>query len=166
MKYTFTFPNGYEVEIFRTEDVLKSIDDNIIDKDIALEVISQCEQDCAKLIENGEWAALPFLGNFRRRQCKDILNSKENKELIETAKETLFNDKFLMFRKDLAKDASIRVKNTRFMRYEISKLVTKNKSTYKRMVRRKGEHYTNLILYSLLFVKDFIIVKTDYYGCY
>ena len=33
-----TFPNGYDVRVVRKQDILDCIDDNIIDKDIALEL--------------------------------------------------------------------------------------------------------------------------------
>lgn len=60
-KNTRKFPRGYDVTIVRKEDVLEAIDDNIIDKEIALDLIKQLELDASNFIKEGRWTSLPLL---------------------------------------------------------------------------------------------------------
>lgn len=150
----FTFPNGYEVDIVKKKDVLETIDNNIIDKDLALAIITNCEQNCARFIENGIWAGLPFMGNFRIREAKKIIDSKENQELLESAKNNLSQEDYILFRKDLVRDAAIRVKNTKFLRYEASKMVTKNKRIYKNLITYRNSAFANVLMFTFKYFKE------------
>ena len=85
------FPNGYDVRVVRKQDILDCIDENIIDKEIALELITQCEIDACQYINEGKWTGLPYIGSVRLNDGGKIL--RENKELLNEAKEKLDDDK-------------------------------------------------------------------------
>ena len=74
------FPNGYDVRVVRKQDILDCIDENIIDKEIALELITQCEIDACQYINEGKWTGLPYIGSVRLNDGGKIL--RENKELL------------------------------------------------------------------------------------
>jgi len=157
----FTFPNGYDVDIARKKDVLDAIENNIIDKDIALAIITNCEQNCARFIQEGKWAGIPFMGNFRPRETKIALNSKENKELLDTAKTNMSNEEYLLFRKDLIRDNAIIVKNTRLLHYQASKVSIKNKKLYNAIAAAKGSAYATIIMYS--FKDPYLVSESKLY---
>lgn len=72
-KDTRKFPRGYDVTIVRKEDVLEAIDDNIIDKEVALDLIKQLELDASNFIKEGRWTSLPFIGTIRYNENKKPL---------------------------------------------------------------------------------------------
>ena len=111
-----TFPNGYDVRVVRKQDILDCIDDNIIDKDIALELVSQCEIDAAKYLSDGKWTGLPYLGNVKIREGRTILEN--NKELREDAKNILDEEKYVLFRKRLVIENKEKLKHNRYVNYE------------------------------------------------
>lgn len=143
----FKFPKGYEVKIVRKQDVIDCIDANIIDKDIALEIITQLEVDALMFVEKGVWTGLPYLGSIRVPEGKKLERSKENQELLAAAKETKSKEDFIMFRRQLRKDNAIKVEYRRLYRYELSKAVKRNTKLYKKLCKTKGELFANLTLY-------------------
>ena len=115
MADTFKFPNGgYGVIVVRKEDILSSIEGNILDKEIALDIIKQLETDAANLLSEGKWVGIPFMGNIRIPVERQILDSEENRELLKEAKELLPTEDFVMFRKKLAGKAYEEAKQERF----------------------------------------------------
>ena len=53
MADTFKFPNGgYDVTVLKRQDILDCIDANIIDKEVALAIVDQCELDAAEFTDN------------------------------------------------------------------------------------------------------------------
>ena len=83
MADTFKFPNGgYDVTICRKKDILECIDENIIDKDVALAIVEHCEYTAADYIKEGVWAGIPFIGNIRISKTKQLLKSDEQQAHI------------------------------------------------------------------------------------
>lgn len=66
MADVFRFPNdGYDVTIVKKQDILDCIDENIIDKEVALSIVEHCEKTAAEFISSGRWTGIPFIGNIR-----------------------------------------------------------------------------------------------------
>ena len=151
---TFKFPNGYEVKIVRKQDIIDCIDNNIIDKDVALEIITQLEADAISFIEKGVWTGLPYLGSIRIPEGKQLEQSEENQALLAAAKETKTKEEFIIFRRQLRKDNAIKIEYRRLYRYELSKAVKRNTKLYKRLCKKHGDLYANLILYLATQLKD------------
>lgn len=147
MSETFKFPNGYDVNICRKKDILDCIDDNILDKDVALAIVSHCEFSAAKYIKDGIWAGIPFIGNIRRSACRARTASKSQQDILTAARETLDSDQYLLFKRDFYKDNAKRVAENRYYRYITSMAVTKNRKLYKHLCKTKGEVYARLFLY-------------------
>lgn len=147
---THKFPNGgYEVKVFKKTDILDCINDNIIDKDIALAIVEQCEIDAANFLKEGRWTGIPFIGNIRIPKLKQIQESPEQQAIIQEAKATLDADKYVLFRQQLGKETSRRIKVERYYRYLTSIAVSHNRRIYKKLCEEKGECFARVYLYSI-----------------
>lgn len=158
MNDTIKMPGGgYDVKVIRKEEILKCIDSNILDKEIMLAFINQFEVDASNFLSQGRWTSLPYIGTLRKNQYKEALNSKENKELIETAKESLDRDKYIIFRKNLRDDTAKAIKRERLYKYTLSQVVKKNKEFYNYLDKHKGEKFARVICYTM-----FELTSVDY----
>lgn len=142
------FPNGgYEVTVCRKSDILDCIEKNITDRDVALAVIEHCEFTAAEYIKQGRWTGLPYMGSIRKRPIRAELNKEENKTLLADAKETLDEDKFIIFRKALNAESARKVKAERYYKYMTSIAVRANREIYDKLCKTKGEVYARLYLF-------------------
>lgn len=149
MSDTYKFPNnGYDVIVCKKQDILDCIDSNIIDKEIALEIVTQCELDAANFIREGRWAGIPFIGNIRIPKSKLMEKDPAQQALIEEAKEQLDPKQYILFRKQLNVDNSERIKQERYYKYIVSIAVNKNRKLYKELCRTKGEVYARIFLFA------------------
>lgn len=143
-------PNGgYDVKVVRKEDIIRCIDDNILDKDIMLEFINQFEVDAINFLGQGRWTSLPYIGTLRRNQFKEIVNSDEIRELDEAARETLDKSKYILFRKNLKDDIAKAIKRERIYKYTLSQVVKKNKEFYNYLLSTRGEYIARIICFSM-----------------
>lgn len=150
MADVFQFPRGgYEVEVLRKEDILNTIEDCIIDKEIALDIIKKCEQDAIDFLKKGEWVSIPFIGSIKIPDTVKLMSDNKTKELLESAEEELDKQKYILFRRSLANDVGKRVKINRYQNYMTSKFVTNNKQLYKKLVKDFGEHIAKFLCYTL-----------------
>jgi len=160
MADVFKFPNnGYDVKVLRKEDVLASIDRNIVDKEVALAIVKRCEIDAANFLREGRWAGIPFIGNIRIPQTVKMLTSDESKAILEEAKDTLDETRYLLFRKNYANDIGKQVKMERYYRYVVSKFVGKASKFFRRMADRDGELHARIVCYTLC---DVILDNASY----
>jgi hypothetical protein len=150
MADTFRFPNkGYEVKVLRKEDVLDSINKNIIDKEVALAIVKRCEIDAANFIKEGRWAGIPFIGNIRIPPAVQQLMSSEHQALVKEAEETLDAKKYVLFRHNLANDIGKQIKTERYYKYMVSKFVGKNQKFFKTIAKQHGDLYARFLCYTL-----------------
>ena len=133
-KNTRKFPRGYDVTIVRKEDVLEAIDDNIIDKEIALDLIKQ-----------GRWTSLPFIGTIRYNENKKAII--DNIDVVRQAEKTMSKQEYVMFRKKLVIDNLIENKYLRHYNYLVSMSITDNRKLYNYYVENYGESYARLMMY-------------------
>lgn len=151
-------PEGYQVTVLRKQDVLKCIDDNIIDKEIALEIVRRCEIDAANFIKDGRWAGIPFLGNLRIPKIVQTFLSEDTQQLMSEAKENLDEHKYLLFRRQFATDAVKREDRERFYKYELSKFVGKNLKFFRKLATKHGEKLARVKCFTL---RNMTIVTED-----
>lgn len=143
------FPNGgFDIVVLKKQDVLDSIDDNIIDKEIAFAIIEQCELQAAEYISQGRWTGLPYIGNVRVPKFKQFEQDAVQQALIQEAKDNLSTEDYIMFRKKLTVDNMVRAKNQRYFNYIVSCAVGKNRDLYKFLVKTKGESYAKIFLFA------------------
>lgn len=148
MAETYKFPGGYDVQVLKKNDIINCINENIIDKEIALAIVEQCEVDAANFLKEGRWTGIPFIGNIRIPKNKQLEQSPEQQALIEEAKATLDSNKYVIFRSQLSKENNKRVKQERYYKYIVSMAITKNRRLYKKLCSEKGEVYARLYLYA------------------
>ena len=149
MPDTFKFPNGYDVTVVRKQDIIDCLDANIVDKEVVLAVISQCELDASNFIESGRWTGIPFIGNIRIPKVRQKHQTPEVQELIDHAKNTLDKDKYIVFRHQLNADLQREEKEKRFYRYIVSHFVNNNRKYYNALVKIHGEDRAQFICWTL-----------------
>ena len=149
MADTYKFPGGgYDVTVFKKQDVLDCIDKNILDKDVALAFIEQLEVDAANFLKEGRWTGIPFIGNIRIPKLRQLEESPEQQALIAEAKENLDADKYILFRTQLGKENSKHIKQERYYRYITSIAISHNRRLYKKLCEEKGEYFARIYLYA------------------
>ena len=142
-------PEGYQVTVLRKADVLKCIDDNIIDKEIALDIVRRCEIDATNFLKEGRWAGIPFLGNIRIPKIVQNFMSEATQQLMSDAKETLDSEKYLLFRRQYATDAVKQEKYERYYKYELSKFIGKNLQLFRKVSAKRGDKFARMLCFTL-----------------
>ena len=155
MADVFKYPNGgYDVVVCRKQDILDCIDDTIVDKDVALAVIEQCEFAAAGYIKENRWTGIPFIGNIRVPKNTQLINTPEQQSLIKDAREVLDKESYILFRRQLNTENTKHIKFERYYKYITSIYVNKNKALYRKLCKTKGEVYARLYCYSLAHIVD------------
>lgn len=150
MPNTFKFPpNGYEVTVLRKQDVLDCIEENIIDKEIALDIVRRCEIDATNFLKEGRWAGIPFIGNIRIPKQVQRFMSEDMQKTMRDARENLDKDKYLLFRKQVVDDTFRQIKEDRYYKYEVSKFVGKNLHIFKYLTVKHGDAMARFICFTL-----------------
>lgn len=143
------FPKGFNVTLVDKKDILQTIDANIVDKEVIKEIIDNLEADATNFIKEDVWASIPFLGSIRGSQLRKVLNQDDVKDLMTEARDNLDEEKYLLFRRNLTKDISKRIRNTRFYRYTTSININLHKSYYRRIKRIYGASMARFIIFSV-----------------
>lgn len=144
MEDSYKFPGGYDVKVIRKQDIIECINTNIVDKEVALAIIQQCETDAATFLRQGRWIGIPFIGSIRANQVRKLEKSAEQQELIDIAFHTATPEQYVIFRKTLAHDNERRIKAQRYYNYVLASAVSKNRSLFKKMCKDKGEAFTRI----------------------
>jgi hypothetical protein len=158
MADTYKFPKGYDVTVVKKKDIIDCIDENIVDKEVAMAIIDQCELDVANFIRQGRWTGIPFMGSIRIPEDRKLLHSKEQQELISEAYDTLDTEKYILFRKQLSAENAKKVKSQRYFNYITSIQANKHRKEYKKLCNEKGEHYAKL---KMFFSANIVAVENE-----
>lgn len=142
-------PDGYQVTVLRKQDVLKCIDENIIDKEIALEIVRRCEIDATNFLIDGRWAGIPFLGNIRIPKIVQAFISDDTQKLMAEAKENLDANKYLLFRREFATRALRNEDSERFYKYELSKFIGKHLRLFRKFSAKHGDALARVKCFTL-----------------
>jgi hypothetical protein len=146
MKQTIKFPSGYDVVVVDKNDVLRTLNASVTDKEVLLEIISQIEIQSDKLCREGRWTGIPYLGNLRVPAITK--HRKDMAELYRTAYKTLPKSEYLAFVRKSTADKSERIKNERLFKYQVSLSIKRNPKLYKELCKDKGTKYANFYFYS------------------
>ena len=144
MEETCKFPGGFDVKVVRKQDIVNCINSNIIDKEVALAIVQQCELDAANFLSQGRWTGIPFMGNLRVSKVAQLQKSKEQQELIQIAKDTVSKEEYVLFRRNLAYDNEKRVKAQKYYNYVLSMAVSRNRTLFKKLCKEKGVSYARI----------------------
>lgn len=146
----FTFPGGYEVNIVRKQDILDCIEDSIFDKEVAVEIINQLSIDIQRIVEEGGWAGVPFVGSFYVKQGTVIEQGEENQAILNAAKEQMQGAEFVAFRRQLRANNAKHIAEEKLYRYNLSHVVKKNSKAFKHLCKRKSSLAARLITFGTL----------------
>ena len=169
MQDTYKFPGGKDVKVVRKEDIINTIKTNIVDTEVALAIVRQCEVDAVNFMKKGRLTGIPFMGTIKVPDTVKMSQTKEQKDLILAAMETTTNEQFVMFRRNLAYDNKIKIKARKYYNYVLSLSVAKNRNQFKKMCKEKGEAYARIhffLLYSVTSVNNEYIPVEDENGNY
>ena len=164
MQDTYKFPGGKDVKVVRKEDIINTIKTNIVDTDVALAIVRQCEVDAVNFMKKGRLTGIPFMGTIKVPDTIRMSQTKEQKDLILAAMETTTNEQFVMFRRNLAYDNKIKIKARKYYNYVLSLSVAKNRNQFKKMCKERGEAYARIhffLLYSVTSVNNEYIPVED-----
>lgn len=148
MKEQYKFPNGYEFTVVNKEDIINTIEDNIVDKELMFDLITEMENTALSFIEAGHWTGIPFLGNVRVSPYTKELRHKETKELLTAAKRTLPKEEFYVFNRNVGKEIIHKQNINRRYRYEVSKIISKHRKEYIRLAKVTGDNYGRFYMYT------------------
>lgn len=169
MQDTYKFPGGKDVKVVRKEDIINTIKTNIVDTEVALAIVRQCEVDAVNFMKKGRLTGIPFMGTIKVPDTVRMSQTKEQKDLILAAMETNTNEQFVMFRRNLAYDNKIKIKARKYYNYVLSLSVAKNRNQFKKMCKERGEAYARIhffLLYSVTSVNNEYIPVEDENGNY
>ena len=169
MQDTYKFPGGKDVKVVRKEDIINTIKTNIVDTEVALAIVRQCEVDAVNFMKKGRLTGIPFMGTIKVPDTIRMSQTKEQKDLILAAMETTTNEQFVMFRRNLAYDNKIKIKARKYYNYVLSLSVAKNRNQFKKMCKERGEAYARIhffLLYSVTSVNNEYIPVEDENGNY
>ena len=144
MTDSYKFPGGCDVTVVRKQDIVDCIDVNIVDKEVALAIIQQCESDAAAFLRQGRWVGIPFIGSIRANQVRKLEKTKEQQELIDAAFTTATPEQYVIFRRTLAHDNHRKIKAQRYYNFVLASAVAKNRALFKKMCKDKGEAFTRI----------------------
>lgn len=169
MQDTYKFPGGKDVKVVRKEDIINTIKTNIVDTEVALAIVKQCEVDAVNFMKKGRLTGIPFMGTIKVPDTIKMSQAKEQKDLIVAAMENTTNEQFVMFRRNLAYDNKVKTKARKYYNYVLSLSVAKNRNQFKKMCKEKGEAYARIhffLLYSVTSVNNEYIPVEDENGNY
>lgn len=164
MQDTYKFPGGKDVKVVRKEDIINTIKTNIVDTEVALAIVRQCEVDAVNFMKKGRLTGIPFMGTIKVPDTIRMSQTKEQKDLMLAAMETNTNEQFVMFRRNLAYDNKIKIKARKYYNYVLSLSVAKNRNQFKKMCKERGEAYARIhffLLYSVTSVNNEYIPVED-----
>lgn len=164
MQDTYKFPGGKDVKVVRKEDIINTIKTNIVDTEVALAIVRQCEVDAVNFMKKGRLTGIPFMGTIKVPDSIKLSKTKEYKDLMLAAMETTTNEQFVMFRRTLAYDNKIKIKARKYYNYVLSLSVAKNRNQFKKMCKERGEAYARIhffLLYSVTSVNNEYIPVED-----
>lgn len=148
MSRVVKFPNGFDVTVVDKHDILQTINDNILDKEVLSDILSNLETDMCQFLREGRWTGVPFLGNIRVPKYLQVIRSEEAQELIEEARVNLNPDKYRVFRRNFGRYVATQINNDRFYNYTISINVNRYKNFYKHIKRFYGRYNVRFYIYS------------------
>lgn len=143
----FPAMGGYYVTIVNKNDILKTIDDNIIDKELAYEIITSLELSCQKYVSAGDTAGIPYIGRIKERLAAAI--ARKHSETLNDAKEVLDKEHYIAFKYALLADESNRYKYNKVYKIEIARVVSRNRKQYWNYVDTIGEVKADIMFHGI-----------------
>lgn len=136
------FPySDIEVVVVEKQDILKTINDNIIDKEIALELIGGLEVKAESLIKEGKWTGIPYFGNIRIPKGLSEEVQDSYKDARQFAYATMNKASYIAFVKQIALDNSEKIKYCGYFNKVLAIYSKKDRKKFNALCQSKGYHY-------------------------
>lgn len=151
---TKKFPySNYDVVIVEKDDILKTIDDNIIDKEVARALIDSLEIKAYDYLKDEKGVSFPYLGTIRIPDGLKRENRLRNKEAIQFAYEHFDKPRYVAFIKDMSRLNKERMNFRALLNSAFEIMKRKYPDVYKEIYNKKGELSAKLILSFRYFLK-------------
>lgn len=148
------FPySDYDVVIVEMADILKTIDDNIIDKDVAKELISSLEVTAYNHLKEEKGVSFPYFGTVRIPDGLTKENRLRNRDAINLAYETMDKARYVAFIKDMSKLNKERIKFRSLHENVFEIMKRKYPDLYRDVYKEKGELLGKFYITYLFFMK-------------
>lgn len=143
------FPSmgGYNVTVVNKNDVLKTIDDNIIDKEIAYEIITSLELSCQRYVSAGDTAGIPYIGKIRERLTATI--ARKHRQTLYEAKAALDREHYIAFKQALFDGETDRYKYNKAYKLETARVASHNRRQYWNYVNTIGEAKADIMFHGI-----------------
>jgi hypothetical protein len=135
----------YVIVIKRKEDIIHTIQKDILDGEILDDIISSLERSIAHGIAAKQWVSLPYIGNIRLN--REFISALNNRSKFNTAKAVMNKNQYLVFRKQVIKEEKLRIVREKNIEWLIRRAKEKYKKLHKELVKRYGESYANMYCY-------------------
>lgn len=149
------FPKGYSVRVVRKEDIIATLDANVTDKDVVLDVIKHCEVSAANYISNGRWASIPYMGslklNLNKIKVKNTIKEfREASDEVTDKTDAQERARYYLFKKELTAKANRELNAQRYYNYIVALGINKHPKEYERVYRAFGKVTARLYIYFLM----------------
>lgn len=135
----------YVIVIKRKEDIIQTIQKDILDGEILDDIISSLERSIAHGIAARQWVSLPYIGNISLN--KGYISALNNRSKFDTAKKVMNKNQYLVFRKQIIKEEKLRIVREKNIEWFIRRAKEKHKKLHKELTKRYGESYANMYCY-------------------
>ncbi len=157
-KKLFPYSN-IEITIVKKDDILKTIDENILDKEIANELISHLEVRAEKSLRDHKWTGFPYLGSIRIPPGLSDETLNRQRDAKEWAFRNLEKNEYLMFVKQCAYDNHQINKYRAYFDVLKTRAINKNRIKYNILCSNKGKNYA---ICKITFASCLKPIKTEY----
>ena len=148
------FPySNYDVVIVEMDDILKTIDDNIIDKEVAKELISSLEITAYNHLKEEQGVSFPYFGTVRIPDGLTRENRLRNRDAIRCAYETMDRTRYVAFVKDMSKLNKERLKYQGLHEAAFNIMRKSYPEWYKEICEQKGVTKGKFYFASLYFMQ-------------
>lgn len=136
----FRIPNSNQsIQVFDRKSMFDCILANITDRHTAFEVIKSVEENANKLLNEGKWVGIPFMGNIRIPTYKQFELSKEQQNTFKAIREYSDRSKYILARKEIRKSNVAQAKLDTYYNYVVSIEQYKRKLEFKELCKKYGK---------------------------
>lgn len=145
----YQYPNSIQtISVVRKEDILQTIENNIIDKEIAIDIIDQLECDAAKMLVRDYWVGIPYLVNMKYGYATSAyLFNRDFKNAVDTSYKKLSKKEFVVFRKEINNYEVSRRNAERAFKFAVRMYARKYADVYQRLCKIRGVNIANVRIY-------------------
>lgn len=155
------YPEGFDITVCTKQDIIDTLDQNVVDKEVVYDIIKNLECNIAKAIREDKWAGMPFIGSVRPNPMKAFMHSKETCQTLSEAYQSMDLPSFVMFKKALVVDKYKEVVFNRQYKLIAAINARRNYKYYRTLCKKYSDAYVRLFMFSCASFVGFDIGRFD-----